>query len=137
VQSVCDRVGIFASGRLIGLGTVAELAARFGNDTGQVEVTFDGDQAASAKRIGAFLERIPQVASVEPASAAAEPWTLHVQPASAARKVREAVLSGAAADGLGLTAIRSADPSLDDIYRAALRDAGLHRDAATPVGAVA
>jgi ABC-2 type transport system ATP-binding protein len=137
VQSVCDRVGIFASGRLIGLGTVGELAARFGNDTGQVEVTFDGDQAASAKKIGPFLKGIPQVASVDPATAPAEPWTLHVQPASAARKVREAVLAGAAADGLGLTAIRSADPSLDDIYRAALRDAGLHRDAAAPVGAVA
>src|SRR5512140_426387 len=30
VQSVCDRVGIFAAGRLIGVGTVPELATRFG-----------------------------------------------------------------------------------------------------------
>ena len=54
--------------------------------------------------------------------------------------MREAVLAGVARDGLGLTAIRSAEPSLDDIYRAALREAGLHRaaaESAEPVGAVA
>src|SRR5918997_1671690 len=38
VQSVCDRVGIFAAGRLIGQGTVDELARRFGEDTAHVEV---------------------------------------------------------------------------------------------------
>ena len=131
VQSVCDRVGIFAAGRLTGLGTVAELAAQFGSDTGQVEVTFEGEQASSAaERIGPFLAGIPQVERVEPASAPGEPWRLHVRPADAGRKVREAVLAGAARDALGLTAIRSAEPSLDDIYRAALREAGLHREAA-------
>lgn len=141
VQSVCDRVGIFAAGRLIGLGTVSELATRFGNDTGQVEVTFEGEQASgAARRIRPFLEGIQQVERVDPAASAGQPWTLHVRPASAGRQVREAVLAGAASDKLGLTAIRSAEPSLDDIYRAALRDAGLHRDtsdAAEPVGAVA
>ena len=30
VQSVCDRIGIFAAGKLIGVGTVAELARQFG-----------------------------------------------------------------------------------------------------------
>ena len=141
VQSVCDRVGIFAAGRLIGLGTVSELAAQFGNDTGQVEVTFEGEQAAGAgKKIRPFLEAIPQVERVAPATSAGQPWTLIVRPASAGRQVREAVLAGAASGKLGLTAIRSAEPSLDDIYRAALREAGLHRDApdgAEPVGAVA
>ncbi len=140
VQSVCDRVGIFAAGRLIGLGTVPELAARFGNDTGQVEVTFDGDQAAGAKKIGPFLKGIPNVEGVDPPSAPERPWTLHVRPATAGRQVRQAVLAGAARDALGLTAIRSAEPSLDDIYRAALHEAGLHRGAADPsepMGAVA
>ena len=140
VQSVCDRVGIFAAGRLIGLGTVAELAQRFGNDTGQVEVTFDGEgSAGAAKRVRPFLGGIAQVEEVEPPGAPGEPWTLHVRPASAARQVREAVLAGAARDALGLTAIRSAEPSLDDIYRAALREAGLRRtaDVAEPTGAVA
>ncbi|HEY6014772.1 MAG TPA: ABC transporter ATP-binding protein, partial [Candidatus Limnocylindrales bacterium] len=31
VQSVCDRIGIFAAGRLVGQGTVDELAATFGD----------------------------------------------------------------------------------------------------------
>src|SRR6476661_8487980 len=31
VQSVCDRVGIFAAGKMIGVGTVPELAERFGD----------------------------------------------------------------------------------------------------------
>jgi ABC-2 type transport system ATP-binding protein len=141
VQSVCDRVGIFAAGRLIGLGTVAELAAQFGEDTGHVEVTFDGEQAAdAAERIGPFLKGIPQVERVDAETGPGRPWTLHVRPAIAGREVREAVLAGAARDALGLTAIRSAEPSLDDIYRAALREAGLQRDvleAAEPVGAVA
>jgi hypothetical protein len=53
--------------------------------------------------------------------------------------VREAVLAAAAKDALGLTAIRSAEASLDDIYRAALQQAGLHRhaEAADAAGAVA
>ncbi|MGZ6372868.1 MAG: ABC transporter ATP-binding protein [Candidatus Limnocylindria bacterium] len=132
VQSVCDRVGIFAAGRLIGLGTVSELATRFGNDVGQVEVTFEGEQGAdAADRIGPFLGGIPQVERVVPAEAPGAPWTLEVRPASAGRQVREAILAGAARDGLGLTAIRSAEPSLDDIYRAALREAGLHKQAET------
>ncbi len=141
VQSVCDRVGIFAAGRLIGLGTVAELAARFGDDTGRVEVTFEGGQAeGAAERIGPLLSSIPQVERVDPATRPEDPWTLHVRPASAGRSVREAVLAAAAKDALGLTAIRSADASLDDIYRAALHQAGLRGDALDapePAGALA
>ena len=38
VQSVCDRIGIFAAGRLIGQGTVDELAATFGDGTATIEV---------------------------------------------------------------------------------------------------
>ena len=54
--------------------------------------------------------------------------------------MREAVLAAAAKDALGLTAIRSADASLDDIYRAALHQAGLRGDALDapePAGALA
>ena len=140
VQSVCDRVGIFAAGRLIGLGTVAELAERFGNDTGQVEVTFDGEQAAgAAKRIGPFLGEIPQVERVE-APAPGEPWTLHVRPA--APPVRSGRRSWPGPRGMRWGSPPSVRPSrpLDDIYRAALREAGLRRDAEDapePVGAVA
>lgn len=139
VQSVCDRVGIFAAGRLIGLGTVPELAATFGSDTDQVEVTFEGERAASADRIRPILTAIPGVEAVEPAIAVDDPWTLTVRPAGAGRTVREAVLAAAARESLGLTAIRSTQASLDEIYRAALHQAGLHTASAdaTPVGAVA
>ena len=141
VQSVCDRVGIFAAGRLIGLGTVPELAALFGNDTGQVEVTFEGEQAAGASaRIGPILAAIPQVEKVAPGAGPADPWALTVRPAKAGRQVREAVLAAAAREALGLTAIRSTEASLDEIYRAALHQAGLHPaalDVPEPAGAVA
>jgi ABC-2 type transport system ATP-binding protein len=139
VQSVCDRVGIFAAGRLIGLGTVPELAAQFGSDIGQVEVTFEGEQAAGATdRIGPILAAIPQVEKVEPGAASNDPWTITVRPAAAGRQVREAVLSAAARDSLGLTAIRSTEASLDEIYRAAQHQAGLHEaPESTPAGAVA
>jgi ABC-2 type transport system ATP-binding protein len=128
VQSVCDRVGIFAAGKLIGLGTVAELATRFGNDTGRVEVSFEGEQAtAAAERIGPTLSALEHVESVQAPAERADPWTLIVRPASAGREVREAVLSTAARESLGLTAIRSTEASLDEIYRAALKQTGLHR----------
>ena len=140
VQSVCDRVGIFAAGRLIGLGTVPELAAQFGSDIGQVEVTFEGEQAAgAADRIGPILSAIPQVEKVEPGAAGNDPWTITVRPAAAGRQVREAVLSAAARESLGLTAIRSTQASLDEIYRAAQHQAGLHETPTptTPAGAAA
>jgi ABC-2 type transport system ATP-binding protein len=141
VQSVCDRVGIFAAGQLIGLGTVPELAATFGNDTGHVEVTFEGEQAAgAAARLGPILSAIPQVEMVDPGAGPEDPWTLTVRPAGAGRQVREAVLAAAAREALGLTAIRSTQASLDEIYRAALHQAGLHPgavEASEPAGAVA
>ena len=37
VQSVCDRIGIFSAGKLIGQGSMPELSSRFGEDTAHVE----------------------------------------------------------------------------------------------------
>jgi len=130
VQSVCDRVGIFAAGRLIGLGTVPELDAKFGDDVGHVEVSFEGEVGhASTERIGAILSRIEHVEVVQAGARPDDPWTLQVRPAGTGRAVREAVLAAAAREALGLTAIRSTVASLDDIYRAALRQSGLHLSA--------
>ena len=141
VQSVCDRVGIFAAGRLIGLGTVAELAARFGERHRAGRGRLRGRAGRWRGRAHrAVPEGHPAGREGRAGASPGEPWTLEVRPADAGRQVREAVLAGSAREGLGLTAIRSAEPSLDDIYRAALREAGLHRaapDAAEPVGAVA
>jgi ABC-2 type transport system ATP-binding protein len=125
VQSVCDRVGIFAAGRLIGLGTVPELAAEFGADTARVEVSFESAAGESAERIRTALGAIPNVTAVEAAATSEDPWVLTVTPATADRSVREAVLAAAAAQQLGLTAIRSVSSSLDEIYRTAVKSAGL------------
>ncbi len=93
VQSVCDRVGIFAAGRLIGLGTVSELAAEFGTDQARVEVSFEGSDGPAADRIRTTLSAIPHVTGVQAAATPVEPWSLTVEPASADRPVREAVLA--------------------------------------------
>ena len=50
VQSVCDRIGIFAAGRLVGEGTVEELAAQFGDGTAVVEVDLELPEAADVER---------------------------------------------------------------------------------------
>ena len=111
---------------------MAELASRFGSDIGHVEVTFEGEQAAGADRIGPILLAIPQVEGVVPGASGVDPWIMAVRPAEAGRQVREAVLAAAARESLGLTAIRSTQPSLDEIYRAALQEAGLHGAHAEP-----
>ena len=63
VQSVCDRVGIFAAGKLIGVGTVPELAERFGDGAAHLEVSVvavdpgAGEAAAGGPRPGSRARR--------------------------------------------------------------------------------
>ncbi|HEY8239068.1 MAG TPA: ABC transporter ATP-binding protein, partial [Candidatus Limnocylindrales bacterium] len=130
VQSVCDRVGIFAAGKLIGVGTVPELASQFGEGMTKIEVGFD-DAAESGSRIAGRLGAIEGVASVESPARAGDPFVLVVKP-DVARSVREHTLNAAAADGLGLNTIREVVPSLDDIYRQAVTQAGLNVRRAAP-----
>jgi ABC-2 type transport system ATP-binding protein len=126
VQSVCDRVGIFAAGRLVGIGTVDELAARFGEGDGHVEVAFEGSSEPATKaRLESTLASIPNVVEVRQGLHPIDPWTLIVRPAESATSVREAVLAASARDGLRLTSIRSVVASLDEIYAKAVRAAGL------------
>jgi ABC-2 type transport system ATP-binding protein len=120
VQSVCDRVGIFAAGRLVGVGTVSELARRFAGDTAQVEVGLEIAGSDDMERARAALAAIDGVVSVRPADRESDPWVLDVRPAERATRVRQEVLLAAASAGLQLTALRAVVPSLDDIYRAAV-----------------
>ena len=127
VQSTCDRVGIFAAGRLIGVGTVEELSRRFGESSARIEVTLDGsdaDAAAAAAHATTTLESISGVTKVIAPERAREPWVL-LASRDRASAVRVAVLAAAARENLHLSAIREVEPSLDDIYRRALRDRGL------------
>jgi ABC-2 type transport system ATP-binding protein len=64
-QSICDRVGIFHRGRLIGHGTVPELAARYGFGTNRLEIVVDSESASDDEKIRSVLVAIDGVLSVE------------------------------------------------------------------------
>ena len=124
VQSVCDRIGIFAAGKLIGVGTVAELARQFGGAGTHIEVGFEGLDAAGRKKTGAILRRIDGVADIRQPAGARDPFVLVVD-GDDSGPAREAVLAASAREGLRLSSIREVQPSLDDIYRTAVESAGI------------
>ena len=119
---MCDRVGIFAAGRLIGQGTVQELAARFMQDEAVIEVQFHEDDGEDlAPRVEAALAALPNVTGVARSERVGRPWHVTVAPAPIEAEVREAIPAAAVAAGLRLVALSPHVPSLDDIYRIALR----------------
>jgi ABC-2 type transport system ATP-binding protein len=124
VQSVCDRIGIFAAGKLIGVGTVELLAERFGDGLSHVEAGFDFDGDAQRDEVEKEVRAIDGVVSVQRGSRAADPLTVAVRPPDAASRVRQEILALAAREGYHLTSIRSVVPSLEDIYRRAVSRTG-------------
>ncbi len=62
-QLICDRVGIFHRGRLVGRGTVPELAARYGFGTNRIEIVVDS--AADEGKVRAVLAAVDGVTSVD------------------------------------------------------------------------
>jgi ABC-2 type transport system ATP-binding protein len=64
VQSVCDRVGIFAAGKLIGVGTVPELAASHGYPTTNIEILVDAPPEQD-REIAAILRAVAGVTSAQ------------------------------------------------------------------------
>jgi ABC-type multidrug transport system ATPase subunit len=117
---VCDRIGIFASGRLIGVGTVEELAERFGDGLSHVEVGFEWDGDDQRETIESTIRGLDGVITVEPGLRAADPLTVAVRPPGVASRVRQDILALAAREGYHLSSIRSVVPSLEDIYRRAV-----------------
>jgi ABC-2 type transport system ATP-binding protein len=133
VQSVCDRVGIFAKGKLIGVGTVPELADQFGEEAVRVEVGFEGlDSGRSADTVK-VLASIKGAARVTPPERAGDPFVILGPPGQDSGPLREAILAVAVRDGLRLSSMREVVPSLDDIYRHALHA----RELGARAGAVA
>jgi len=128
VQSVCDRVGIFAAGKLIGVGTVPELARQFGDEGSHIEVGFEGLDDRGIARTEKLLAGIDGVTEVRTPTGERAPFVVVVREDDTG-PVREAVLAAAAREGLRLSSIREVMPSLDDIYRRALRATGLGRHA--------
>ena len=123
VQHVCDRIGIFAAGRLIGQGTMTDLAHRFGEDTAHIEAEFETADAAGAARVRDVLASIPGVVGVTAPKRGSDGWLINVKPAADETRVRRAILAAAGATGLDLTSVRLLPPSLEDVYRRAVERA--------------
>ena len=122
VQSVCDRVGIFAAGKLIGVGTVPELAERFGDGTARIEVGFEGLELGTLEGTARVLGAVEGVVDVQAPTRTTDPFVVLAKPQSAAPAVREAILALAASRGLRLSSIREEQASLEEIYRDAVRN---------------
>jgi ABC-2 type transport system ATP-binding protein len=120
VQSVCDRIGIFAAGKLVGQGTVEELAVAFGDGTATIEVSFELPTPADVSRAETVLRALSGVTGVAAPARDGDPWHVVVRPAAAEGRVRQEILVAAVEHGLRLTTLRPVVPSLDDIYRAAV-----------------
>jgi ABC-2 type transport system ATP-binding protein len=131
VQSVCDRIGIFSAGRLIGQGTMAQLAQRFGDGRQELELVLDADDDTERSRIRNVLSAVPGVAAVQTAKRPSEPWVLSIAPDADFGSVRSQALGAVASERLPLVSIRAVEPSLEDIYRRAVSGPmGPHRAAA-------
>jgi ABC-2 type transport system ATP-binding protein len=117
VQEVCDRIGIFAAGRLIGQGTMSELATRFGDAAAHIELAFTLPDDAAAAKAEAAVRAIDGVTDVRRGVRPDDPWLVSVLPRDRDGAVRGAVIAASAANDLQLISIRSVQPSLEDIYR--------------------
>ncbi len=103
VEQVCDRLGIFVSGRMAAVGTVDELAA--GIETGH---TFEVEVAARAIDAVTLMELVPGVRSA----------TLNGERivVTADRDVRPEIVELLADNGLGLLGLSTSTVDLDSIY---------------------
>jgi ABC-2 type transport system ATP-binding protein len=118
VQSVCDRVAIFATGRMIGLGTVPALARQFGDRTARIEVGIELEERDPEEVTRLLLDVEGVVATAaDPRTGA---WWVQVAPADNERRARAAIAQAALAAGMHLTTLRPVPPSLDEIYRRAV-----------------
>jgi ABC-2 type transport system ATP-binding protein len=68
VEALCDRVAIMDSGKIIAIGTVAELVARYAGKGVELELAGDVDAAARAAEKHGTVERDGDVLRVVPAS---------------------------------------------------------------------
>lgn len=123
VQHVCDRIGIFAAGKLIGQGSTEELAARFGDDVAHIEAEFETDDDAGAARVRDALAAIPGVSEVVAPTRPNQPWVVAVRPAADGIRVRRSILAAATSLSLDLTSLSTVPPSLEEIYRRAVERA--------------
>jgi ABC-2 type transport system ATP-binding protein len=134
VQTVCHRVGIFHEGRLVGRGSVDELASAFGEGSGRLEVGVEAVDPEAEARVPDLLRSIPGVVAVEPAgpdSLGRRSWLLAIASDRAEHDVGQAVVGAVLGAGLRLERFGRERPSLERIYRLAVERA---TDAERPAG---
>jgi ABC-2 type transport system ATP-binding protein len=120
VQEVCDRIGIFAGGRLIGQGTLPDLATRFGEAGAHIEVSFGFTDEASAASAESTLKAIDGVSAVRRDGKLDAPWAVIVADRDRDGEVRNAIIRVSLQHDYPLVSIRSVQASLEDIYRRAV-----------------
>ncbi len=108
VETVCDRVGIFVSGKMIAEGTKAALADTFAGGVTTVIVAVDPETEVA--RVTAVLEGVEGVQAVRPAGLA----RFEVD---ALTDVRGAVALALSQDGIGIWELTQRGAALDEIYR--------------------
>jgi len=126
VQAVCRRVGIFDRGRLVGEGTVGELATEFGDGTNGIELGVDAFGSSFDGDIGALLAAVPGVAVVESLESDGRGlggWSLTLADAADPRVVGRAVIDRVFEAELTLDRFGQGRPSLERIYRRAVERA--------------
>ena len=120
VQEVCDRIGIFADGRLIGQGTLPDLAMRFGEAGAQIELAFGFDDPAAATTAEGVVSGIDGVTTVRREADLKAPWHVLVADRERDAEVRNAIIRATLDHNYPLVSVRSVQPSLEDIYRRAV-----------------
>jgi len=152
-QLICDRVGIFHRGKLVGHGTVPELAKRYGFGTNRLEIVVD--PAADEQSVRAVLDSIDGVGSVDrgiqgvidtgdaaadiqggtvtPRADAAKraealgalkaSWIVSVDPARE-HEVARAIVDRLVTNGIGIEHFSRLTASLQQIYRVAVERTG-------------
>ena len=113
VQQICDRVGIFVSGRLAACGTIPELGKAMEGEIGYSLWLKAGDMGEAVQQI---LAHIPDVDSVTP-----EGEGLLIQ---SHRDVRKDVTVRMGCNGIPLLELRQKGGDLDEIYRRYFEKAG-------------
>jgi ABC-2 type transport system ATP-binding protein len=107
VEQICDRVGIFVSGKLEAMGSMRSLTERLGSDTLTLEVGVDGP----ADQLEAALRGATGVRSVKRDERDPRLWQVSGTPV-----MRTRLAADLAARGLSLWQLRRVGDELDEIY---------------------
>jgi ABC-2 type transport system ATP-binding protein len=114
VQSVCDRVALFSSGRITLIGSVPELATQVLGGGYHVEVEADG------KGLGQMLAAVPGVRAIEQLG----PGRFRLLSEGDVRPQAAAAVVNA---GRALLRLSFEEPSLGAIYNRYFQDQGVHQ----------